>query len=76
MCDKVYVIDNKTKEITPKTDIPSPRKECSACAIGCKVYVTGGPHGSTSQRRETRKLRFLRSAVVSGMQSPFALSRD
>ncbi|CAG08024.1 unnamed protein product, partial [Tetraodon nigroviridis] len=41
MCDKVYVIDNKTKEITPKTDIPSPRKECSACAIGCKVYVTG-----------------------------------
>uniref|UniRef100_H3DDJ9 Ectodermal-neural cortex 3 n=1 Tax=Tetraodon nigroviridis TaxID=99883 RepID=H3DDJ9_TETNG len=42
MCDKVYVIDNKTKEITPKTDIPSPRKECSACAIGCKVYVTGG----------------------------------
>ncbi|CAJ0963703.1 unnamed protein product [Ranitomeya imitator] len=25
-----------------KTDIPSPRKECSACAIGCKVYVTGG----------------------------------
>ncbi|XP_066551345.1 ectodermal-neural cortex 3 [Amia ocellicauda] len=42
MCDKVYMIDNKTKEITPKTDIPSPRKECSACAIGCKVYVTGG----------------------------------
>uniref|UniRef100_H3DDJ8 Ectodermal-neural cortex 3 n=1 Tax=Tetraodon nigroviridis TaxID=99883 RepID=H3DDJ8_TETNG len=41
MCDKVYVIDNKTKEITPKTDIPSPRKECSACAIGCQVYVTG-----------------------------------
>lgn len=37
MCDKVYMIDNKTKEITPKTDIPSPRKECSACAIGCKV---------------------------------------
>ncbi|XP_041087023.1 ectoderm-neural cortex protein 1-like [Polyodon spathula] len=42
MCDKVYMIDRKTNEITPKTDIPSPRKECSACAIGCKVYVTGG----------------------------------
>lgn len=42
MCDKVFAIDHKTKEIIPKTDIPSPRKECSACAIGCKVYVTGG----------------------------------
>uniref|UniRef100_A0A8C5PAQ2 Kelch-like protein 25 n=1 Tax=Leptobrachium leishanense TaxID=445787 RepID=A0A8C5PAQ2_9ANUR len=42
MCDKIYVMDQKTTEIIPKTDIPSPRKECSACAIGCKVYVTGG----------------------------------
>ncbi|XP_006012911.1 ectoderm-neural cortex protein 1-like [Latimeria chalumnae] len=42
MCDKVYAIDRQTKEIIPKTDIPSPRKECSACTIGCKVYVTGG----------------------------------
>lgn len=40
MCDKIYMIDNKTKEITPKTDIPSPRKECSACAIGCKVRTS------------------------------------
>eukprot|EP00061_Rhincodon_typus_P017643 g46422.t1 len=42
MCDKVYLIDHKAKEIIPKADIPSPRKEFSACAIGCKVYVTGG----------------------------------
>ncbi|XP_078526613.1 ectoderm-neural cortex protein 1-like [Lissotriton helveticus] len=42
MCDKIYMIDQKTSEIMPRTDIPSPRKECSACAIGCKVYVTGG----------------------------------
>ncbi|XP_072924531.1 ectodermal-neural cortex 3 [Hemitrygon akajei] len=41
-CDKIYAIDQKTKAVTPKADIPSPRKECSACAIGCKVYVTGG----------------------------------
>ncbi|KAJ8263111.1 hypothetical protein COCON_G00155680 [Conger conger] len=42
MCDKLYLVDQKAKEIIPKADIPSPRKEFSACAIGCKVYVTGG----------------------------------
>ncbi|XP_028672151.1 ectodermal-neural cortex 3 [Erpetoichthys calabaricus] len=42
VCDKVYTIDQVTKEIVPKTDIPSPRKECSVCAIGRKVYMTGG----------------------------------
>ncbi|XP_067432264.1 ectoderm-neural cortex protein 1-like [Thunnus thynnus] len=42
MCDKLYLIDQKAKEIIPKTDIPSPRKEFSACAVGCKVYITGG----------------------------------
>nr|XP_033812983.1 ectoderm-neural cortex protein 1-like [Geotrypetes seraphini] len=42
VCDKIYMIDHETSEIIPRTDIPSPRKECSACAIGCKVYVTGG----------------------------------
>ncbi|XP_024272002.1 ectoderm-neural cortex protein 1 isoform X8 [Oncorhynchus tshawytscha] len=42
MCDKLYLVDQKAKEIIPKADIPSPRKEFSACAISCKVYVTGG----------------------------------
>ncbi|KAL0978998.1 hypothetical protein UPYG_G00179090 [Umbra pygmaea] len=42
MCDKLYLVDQKAKEIIPKADIPSPRKEFSACAIGCNVYVTGG----------------------------------
>lgn len=42
MCDKLYLIDQKAKEIIFKADIPSPRKEFSACAIGCKVYITGG----------------------------------
>ncbi|NXO24058.1 ENC1 protein, partial [Cisticola juncidis] len=42
MCDKIYMLDHKTSEIIPRADIPSPRKECSACAIGCKVYITGG----------------------------------
>ncbi|XP_024050005.1 ectoderm-neural cortex protein 1-like isoform X2 [Terrapene carolina triunguis] len=42
VCDKIYVVDRQTREIIPRTDIPSPRKECSACALGCKVYVTGG----------------------------------
>ncbi|XP_058512333.1 ectoderm-neural cortex protein 1 [Ochotona princeps] len=42
MCDKLYLVDQKAKEIIPKADIPSPRKEFSACAIGCKVYITGG----------------------------------
>ncbi|CAK6442459.1 unnamed protein product [Pipistrellus nathusii] len=42
MCDKVYQVDHKAKEIIPKADLPSPRKEFSASAIGCKVYVTGG----------------------------------
>lgn len=42
MCDKIYQVDHKAKEIIPKADLPSPRKEFSACAIGCKVYVTGG----------------------------------
>ncbi|XP_010212748.1 PREDICTED: ectoderm-neural cortex protein 1-like [Tinamus guttatus] len=42
MCDKIYVLDRKTSEIIPRADIPSPRKECSACAIGCKGYITGG----------------------------------
>lgn len=35
-------MDHGAKEIIPKADLPSPRKEFSACAIGCKVYVTGG----------------------------------
>ncbi|XP_073509388.1 kelch-like protein 25 [Phyllobates terribilis] len=42
MCDKIFQVDHKAKEIIPKADLPSPRKEFSACAIGCKVYVTGG----------------------------------
>uniref|UniRef100_H3CGP7 Kelch-like protein 25 n=1 Tax=Tetraodon nigroviridis TaxID=99883 RepID=H3CGP7_TETNG len=42
MCDKIYQVDHKAKEIIRKADLPSPRKEFSACAIGCKVYVTGG----------------------------------
>ncbi|XP_062273732.1 ectoderm-neural cortex protein 1-like isoform X1 [Scomber scombrus] len=42
MCDKLYLIDQKAKEIILKAEIPSPRKEFSACAIGCKVYITGG----------------------------------
>uniref|UniRef100_A0A8C9YP21 Kelch-like protein 25 n=1 Tax=Sander lucioperca TaxID=283035 RepID=A0A8C9YP21_SANLU len=42
MCDKIYQVDHKAKEIIPKAELPSPRKEFSACAIGCKVYVTGG----------------------------------
>ncbi|XP_054252241.1 ectoderm-neural cortex protein 1-like [Indicator indicator] len=50
MCDKIYVLDQKSSEIIPGADIPSPRKECSACAIGCKVYITGGKgseHGAS-----------------------------
>ncbi|XP_073474522.1 kelch-like protein 25 [Aquarana catesbeiana] len=42
MCDKIYQVDHKAKQIIPKADLPSPRKEFSACAIGCKVYITGG----------------------------------
>ncbi|XP_061413937.1 ectoderm-neural cortex protein 1-like [Lethenteron reissneri] len=42
MCDKVYLVDQKAHEIVPKAQLPNPRKEFSACAVGCKVYVTGG----------------------------------
>eukprot|EP00062_Callorhinchus_milii_P013586 gi/632961837/ref/XP_007896981.1/ PREDICTED: ectoderm-neural cortex protein 1-like [Callorhinchus milii] len=42
VCDKVYAVDRKTKAVIPRAEVPSPRKECSACALGCKVYVTGG----------------------------------
>ncbi|XP_001506836.2 kelch-like protein 25 [Ornithorhynchus anatinus] len=42
LCDKIYQVDQQAKEIIPKADLPSPRKEFSACAVGCKVYVTGG----------------------------------
>uniref|UniRef100_UPI00358E50A0 ectoderm-neural cortex protein 1 n=1 Tax=Myxine glutinosa TaxID=7769 RepID=UPI00358E50A0 len=42
MCDKIYLVDLKGQEIVPKADLPSPRKEFSACAVGCKVYVMGG----------------------------------
>ncbi|XP_004617654.1 kelch-like protein 25 [Sorex araneus] len=42
MCDKIYQVDQRAKEIVPKADLPSPRKEFSASAIGCRVYVTGG----------------------------------
>lgn len=41
-CDLNVQVDHKAQEIIPKADLPSPRKEFSACAIGCKVYVTGG----------------------------------
>ncbi|XP_074834683.1 peroxisomal membrane protein 11C isoform X1 [Carettochelys insculpta] len=47
VCDKIYMVDRQTSQIIPHTDIPSPRKECSACALGCRVYVTGGK-GSTN----------------------------
>ncbi|XP_075908726.1 ectoderm-neural cortex protein 1-like [Petromyzon marinus] len=42
MCDKIYLVDLKAQQILPKADLPSPRKEFSACAVGCKVYVMGG----------------------------------
>lgn len=42
LCDKIYQVDQQAREIIPKADLPSPRKEFSASAIGCKVYVTGG----------------------------------
>ncbi|XP_078279848.1 ectodermal-neural cortex 3 [Rhinoraja longicauda] len=51
-CDKIYAIDQKTKAVTPKADIPSPRKECSACAMGCKVYVTGGRSSENGVSRD------------------------
>ncbi|XP_072456929.1 ectoderm-neural cortex protein 1-like [Notamacropus eugenii] len=52
MCDKIYTLDQRTSNIIPRTDIPSPRKECSACAIGCKVYVTGGRGSENSASKD------------------------
>ncbi|XP_007657600.2 ectoderm-neural cortex protein 1-like [Ornithorhynchus anatinus] len=52
MCDTIYTLDRKTSDIIPRTDIPSPRKECSACAIGCKVYVTGGKGAENSASKD------------------------
>ncbi|CAM2109096.1 unnamed protein product [Caretta caretta] len=52
VCDKIYVVDRQTSEIIPRTDIPSPRKECSACALGCKVYVTGGKGSENSASKD------------------------
>lgn len=85
MCDKVYVIDNKTKEITPKTDIPSPRKECSACAIGCKVraWRTGGHLCRPASFIVHFPIRFMSPGVVvlrtgppktSGSTTPYTTS--
>lgn len=42
MCDKLYLVDQKVKEIIFKVDIFSLRKEFSVCVIGCKVYIIGG----------------------------------
>lgn len=67
MCDKLYLVDQKAKEIIPKADIPSPRKEFSACAIGCKVYITGGG----DQRTESQKMSgFTIPCMRSGPRLP------
>ncbi|XP_059808925.1 kelch-like protein 25 [Hypanus sabinus] len=42
MCDKIYQLDQRARRIVPRAELPSPRKEFSACAVGCKVYVSGG----------------------------------
>ncbi|XP_069768136.1 kelch-like protein 25 [Narcine bancroftii] len=42
MCDKIYQLDQRARRIVPKAEFPSPRKEFSACAMGPKVYVSGG----------------------------------
>lgn len=77
MCDKVYVIDNKTKEITPKTDIPSPRKECSACAIGCKVRVRRKGEGVCPSLWELPNgLLFPQVYVTGGRGSENGASKD
>ncbi|NXX47202.1 ENC1 protein, partial [Tricholaema leucomelas] len=52
VCDKIYMLDPKSSEIIPRADIPSPRKECSACAIGCKVYITGGKGSENGASRD------------------------
>ncbi|XP_025891072.1 ectoderm-neural cortex protein 1-like [Nothoprocta perdicaria] len=52
MCDKIYVLDRQTSAIIPRADIPSPRKECSACAVGCKVYITGGKGAENGASRD------------------------
>ncbi|XP_051896521.1 kelch-like protein 25 [Pristis pectinata] len=42
MCDKIYQLDQRARRIVPRAELPSPRKEFSACAVGAKVYVSGG----------------------------------
>ncbi|XP_029908885.1 kelch-like protein 25 isoform X3 [Myripristis murdjan] len=44
-------VDHKAKEIIPKQTFLAPEKEFSACAIGCKVYVTGGRGSENGVRK-------------------------
>ncbi|XP_078386174.1 kelch-like protein 25 [Cetorhinus maximus] len=42
LCDQVYELDRGAGRIVAKATLPSPRKEFSACALGRRVYVSGG----------------------------------
>ncbi|XP_072326597.1 kelch-like protein 25 [Scyliorhinus torazame] len=42
LCDQVYELDRGEGRIVAKATLPSPRKEFSACALGRRVYVSGG----------------------------------
>ncbi|XP_067874214.1 kelch-like protein 25 [Heterodontus francisci] len=42
MCDQIYQLDRQARKIVPRGQLPSPRKEFSACALGRRVYVSGG----------------------------------
>ncbi|XP_078283700.1 kelch-like protein 25 [Rhinoraja longicauda] len=52
MCDKVYELERRARRIVPRAALPSPRKEFSACALGAKVYVSGGRGSETGVSRD------------------------
>uniref|UniRef100_A0A667YX58 Kelch-like protein 25 n=1 Tax=Myripristis murdjan TaxID=586833 RepID=A0A667YX58_9TELE len=70
MCDKIYQVDHKAKEIIPKQTFLAPEKEFSACAIGCKVYVTGGRGSENGVRKMsgsmTLSIRMVQRAPMFG----------
>ncbi|XP_055517439.1 kelch-like protein 25 [Leucoraja erinacea] len=52
MCDKIYELERRARRIVPRAALPSPRKEFSACALGAKVYVSGGRGSETGVSRD------------------------
>uniref|UniRef100_A0A8C4NKC3 Ectodermal-neural cortex 2 n=1 Tax=Eptatretus burgeri TaxID=7764 RepID=A0A8C4NKC3_EPTBU len=51
--DGVFLVDVASRSIVPRAELPSPRKEFSACALGSRVYVTGGRGSEKSVSKDT-----------------------